>query len=207
MSVEIYSRVARNAFVQAQPSELHFAGFETTQDGVLRQQLRLVNVATEVTRFHIVPPEDTTHFTLRYTKPARLVPGFAVECVLEFRPDEARYYYDAIRVHSKVCETDYLALCAARSNVEVSCFSLSFHIRTKRITWWFRFMPTPFWAPNCRFLNFSNLDWCLLDEASGKCSRSGATRLLSLNSKSPSYRIIQPSMWSPWKVSRGSDVF
>lgn len=66
-------------------------------------QLNLMNISDSVQRLHIVPPQ-TQYFKLEYHKKERLVPGFAVECRVTFTADEARYFYDSIRIHSKTEE-------------------------------------------------------------------------------------------------------
>ncbi|PAA64110.1 hypothetical protein BOX15_Mlig034468g1 [Macrostomum lignano] len=98
LDTQIFNKMGRNAIVEAHPAVVHFAGFTPNQVHV--RKVKFANVSTEVTRFHILPPE-TPFFKLSYEKRDRLVPGFAVQCVLEFKPTEVRYYYDALRIHSK----------------------------------------------------------------------------------------------------------
>ncbi len=62
---EIFSKVAQNAVIQAQPSVLHFGGFEPGQK--VKKVLRLVNVSTEVQRMHVIPPQ-TKFFYIHYKK-------------------------------------------------------------------------------------------------------------------------------------------
>lgn len=63
--LEIYSSIGSNAVVEATPAVLHFAGFEPGQSS--KQQLKLVNVSSDVQRIHIIPPQSA-HFRLTYTK-------------------------------------------------------------------------------------------------------------------------------------------
>lgn len=78
---------------------VHFEGFEIGKTQKIIVQL--CNVARSVVRMHIIPPQ-TKHFMIKYTKGERLVPGMTMNCVVEFTPDEYRYFYDAIRIHSPV---------------------------------------------------------------------------------------------------------
>ena len=97
----MFSKVSKNTHFEAQPAELHFAGFEIGVPQTL--QLNLMNISDSVQRLHIVPPQSE-YFKIEYHKKERLVPGFAVECKITFTADEARYFYDSIRIHSKTEE-------------------------------------------------------------------------------------------------------
>ena len=62
---EIYSKVAKNAVVEAEPSVLHFGGFEL---GVTQTQvINLINVSAEVQKMHVIPPQ-TKYFYIKYKK-------------------------------------------------------------------------------------------------------------------------------------------
>ncbi|XP_064648100.1 cilia- and flagella-associated protein 221-like [Lineus longissimus] len=98
LETKIYSKVAQNSVVQARPAVIHFGGFELGK--TLKQTLWLGNVSTEVQRYHIIPPQSK-YFSIKYTKNDRLVPGLTLDCVIEFTPDEWRYYYDCLRIHCK----------------------------------------------------------------------------------------------------------
>ena len=62
---EIYSKIGQNDVVQARPSVVHFAGFEVNKTHT--QKLFLINVATEVHRMDVIPPQ-TKYFYIKYTK-------------------------------------------------------------------------------------------------------------------------------------------
>lgn len=94
---KIYTKVALNSVVQARPAVVHFGGFELGKTH--RQIVQIANISTEVLRMHIIPPQ-TSYFYIKYTKGDRLVPGLTLDCVIEFTPEEWRYYYDCIRIHT-----------------------------------------------------------------------------------------------------------
>lgn len=96
LETKIYAQVAQNAMVLAKPSVIQYGGFEVNKKQTIA--LSIVNVSTEVIRMHIIPPQ-TKYFYIKYTKNERLVPGLALECTVEFTPDEWRYYYDCIRIN------------------------------------------------------------------------------------------------------------
>lgn len=94
----VFTKLKSNSIVQAEPSEIHFSGFEVGKD--YRKILKLVNVSSEVLSVHILPPQ-TRHFQIKYTKKCRLVPGLAYAVTVLFRPDGWCYFSDNIRIHSK----------------------------------------------------------------------------------------------------------
>ncbi|XP_051557964.1 cilia- and flagella-associated protein 221 [Myxocyprinus asiaticus] len=98
LETRVFAKLKSNSVVQAEPSELHFSGFEVGKD--YRKILKIVNVSSEVLSVHILPPQ-TKNFQIKYTKKCRLVPGLAYTVTVHFRPDEWRYFFDNIRIHGK----------------------------------------------------------------------------------------------------------
>ncbi|XP_070399964.1 cilia- and flagella-associated protein 221 isoform X4 [Nothobranchius furzeri] len=66
--------------IQAEPSELHFSGFQLGKSSV-----KIL----------------TTYFQTTYTKKCQLLPGLAYTLKVEFCPDEWRYFYDCVHVRFK----------------------------------------------------------------------------------------------------------
>ncbi|XP_026015848.1 cilia- and flagella-associated protein 221 isoform X1 [Astatotilapia calliptera] len=95
---KIYANLKSNSLIQAEPSELHFSGFELGKDYV--KILKLINISSEVMNIHVIPTQ-TKYFQTTYTKKYRLIPGLAYTLKVGFCPDEWRYFYDCIRVHCK----------------------------------------------------------------------------------------------------------
>ena len=105
MVLEIYAKVQQNAAIKATPAVLNFDGIEVGK--TVQKVISLCNVAREVVRLHIIPPQ-TSQFSIKYTKNERLVPGMTMTCIVEFNADDYRYYYDAIRIHCPVSTLAYL---------------------------------------------------------------------------------------------------
>jgi hypothetical protein len=63
--------------------------------------VRIINISDQVQRMTVLPP-STKYFDIYYVKSDRLVPGFALEIQITFKPNEYKYYNDSIRIHSKV---------------------------------------------------------------------------------------------------------
>ncbi|KAM9328437.1 LOW QUALITY PROTEIN: uncharacterized protein cfap221 [Pholidichthys leucotaenia] len=98
LETKIYANLKSNGLIQAEPSELHFSGFEIGKDYV--KILKLINTSSEVMNIHIIPTQ-TKNFHTTYTKKYRLIPGLDYTLKVKFCPDEWRYYYDCVRVHCK----------------------------------------------------------------------------------------------------------
>mmetsp|Transcript_4936 Transcript_4936/g.12476 ORF Transcript_4936/g.12476 Transcript_4936/m.12476 type:complete len:999 (-) Transcript_4936:141-3137(-) len=93
----VYSKLQRNKFFEAQPSVVYFGGFQL--DSTHEQVVHVVNVSSETKRMHILQCE-TPFFRVHVRKKGRVAPGMSEELVVQFTPNEWRYYYDAIRIHS-----------------------------------------------------------------------------------------------------------
>ena len=62
---EIYSKVAQNSVIKAEPAVIHFAGFELNKTHCI--VLKLANISGDVQRMHINPPQ-TKYFYIQMTK-------------------------------------------------------------------------------------------------------------------------------------------
>lgn len=99
-----YSRIGRNADLEAKPAIVHFGGYEPLKEH--RQMVRVVNASAKSTRLTILPPK-TGFFRLNCTKRGLVAPGMAEEIEVVFTPKEWRYYYDCIRVQ---CEHENMLI-------------------------------------------------------------------------------------------------
>ncbi|XP_047007213.1 cilia- and flagella-associated protein 221 isoform X1 [Ictalurus punctatus] len=93
-----FTKVKSNNVVEAEPSELHFSGFEVGKD--YKKVVKLINISPEVIHVHILPTQ-TKYFRTEYTQKSRLIPGLAHTINVHFSPNEWRYFFDSIRIHCK----------------------------------------------------------------------------------------------------------
>ncbi|XP_036396630.1 cilia- and flagella-associated protein 221 [Megalops cyprinoides] len=98
LETKIFAKLQSNEVILAEPSVLHFGGFQLGKN--YQQVLKLINVSSEVINIHVLPTQ-TKYFQTKYSKKYRLVPGLAYTVKVHFCPDEWRYFYDCIRVHCK----------------------------------------------------------------------------------------------------------
>ncbi|KAJ8252789.1 hypothetical protein GJAV_G00205600 [Gymnothorax javanicus] len=98
LETKIFAKLQSNDVIQAEPSAIHFGGFELQTD--YQRALKLINISSEVVIIHIIPTQ-TKYFQTKYSKKCRLVPGLSYTVKVHFCPDEWRYYYDCIRIHCK----------------------------------------------------------------------------------------------------------
>ncbi|XP_055061885.2 cilia- and flagella-associated protein 221 isoform X1 [Misgurnus anguillicaudatus] len=117
-----FTKLKSNSVVQAEPSELHFSGFEVGKD--YRKILKLVNISSEVISVHILPPL-TKNFQIKYIKKCRLVPGLAYTVTVSFHPDEWHYFFDNIRIH---CEGEENLLVPVHAYPVINDLHIPSHI-------------------------------------------------------------------------------
>ncbi|KAK3530210.1 hypothetical protein QTP86_018052 [Hemibagrus guttatus] len=96
LSTGSFAKVKSNNVIVAEPSELHFSGFEVGKE--YKQVVKLINIYPEVIHVHILPTQ-TKYFRTKCTQKSRLAPGLAHTITVHFSPDEWRYFFDSIRIH------------------------------------------------------------------------------------------------------------
>ncbi|XP_066517148.1 cilia- and flagella-associated protein 221 [Hoplias malabaricus] len=94
----VYTKLKNNNVVEAEPSEIHFNGFEVGKD--YKKFVKLINISSEVINIHILPTQ-TKFFRTEYIKKSRMVPGLSYTVTVHFSPNEWRYFFDSIQVHCK----------------------------------------------------------------------------------------------------------
>jgi hypothetical protein len=91
---QLFLRVGSNASLACSPSVLHFGAYDA--GSIHRQTLRVINKGPAPVRYHILTPA-TPFFRATCTgKKGALSPGCVDEIVVEFEPNEYRYYYDTV---------------------------------------------------------------------------------------------------------------
>ena len=85
--------------LKAFPFVMHFGGYQVGK--AHRQVLRIQNSADFSHGVHIIPPGTPFFKAHCPAKRGTIAPGMSEEIVIEFCPDEYRYYYDCVRVHSE----------------------------------------------------------------------------------------------------------
>ncbi|RMZ96259.1 Primary ciliary dyskinesia [Brachionus plicatilis] len=102
LDTKIFAKLQRNDAFEVSPVEVHFSGFEIDKSDQKRytQILKVINISGQLQRMTVIPPQ-TKFFTIHYVKQERLVAGFALEIKVFFRPQEYKYYQDAIRIYSQ----------------------------------------------------------------------------------------------------------
>lgn len=96
LDTKIFNKLRQNTSVKVDPDTVHFAGYRLNQKHSRR--IRICNSSSDRQNLHIIPP-DTKHFSIKYTKPRRFVPGFTIDVNITFVTDEWKYHYDCIRLH------------------------------------------------------------------------------------------------------------
>ena len=95
---QVYSKLKRSKYFEARPDTVHFSGFVL---GHRHQKIvKIVNVSHLTKRIHVLPCQSP-YFTVHFNKKGKIAPGMSEELVVEFTPNEWRYYYDCIRVHQE----------------------------------------------------------------------------------------------------------
>ena len=97
LSEQVYTKLKRNRFFEAQPNVVQFSGYIV--GNVHQQVVRIRNISGVTKRLHVLPMK-TSFFRILYHKRGKVAPGMAEEVLITFTPNEWRYYYDRIRIHS-----------------------------------------------------------------------------------------------------------
>lgn len=87
-----------NSFFAIEPAVVHFGGFSLNRTHT--QTVRIKNTSSKSRRIRILEP-TTSFFTVRMNKVGLVAPGMAEEVQIEFTPNDLRYYYDCVRLHSE----------------------------------------------------------------------------------------------------------
>ena len=80
------------------PAICHFSGFLVGKQYV--QEISIININTSIKRLEILPLKSSV-YKLQYDLIGTLAPGLCQKFKIIFAPEEYKYYYECIRVHTK----------------------------------------------------------------------------------------------------------
>lgn len=81
-----------------EPAVVTFEGYEIGKLNVIKIQIK--NTDNIAQRVHILPPKSNL-FSIKFTKKGHLAPGLFQDVYVKFTPNEHKYFYDTIRIHTK----------------------------------------------------------------------------------------------------------
>lgn len=94
----VFVKQGQNRCFRVDPPVVHFAGF--TPGRTHSQIIKIKNISSRSQRVAILDP-TTSQFSIRMSKLGLVAPGMCEEVTIEFTPDDLRYYYDCLRLHSE----------------------------------------------------------------------------------------------------------
>eukprot|EP00877_Chromochloris_zofingiensis_P012287 jgi/Chrzof1/7311/Cz02g18220.t1 len=94
-----YSALGSTSCIAVSPAVLHFGGFQLGK--VHQQILHLTNISSQPTRAHIIPPASVFFKVIRKNVVGSIAPGLQEQLLVEFCPQEWRYYYDCIKINAE----------------------------------------------------------------------------------------------------------
>ena len=104
-----YDNTAGTSSFVAEPSAVHFAGFERGKRHV--RSVRIVNRSGYLAGLHVLPCEGTTFRARLANKRGAVAPGMAELVHVECTPEKEQHYQGAVRIHCGVRSCFGYALC------------------------------------------------------------------------------------------------
>lgn len=92
-----FDLIGTNGYIEIDPFIVKFSGFEAGKVNIAKT--RIINCSSKSQRVHILPP-STPFFSIKFDKKGQLAPGMSEDIFIHFTPNDYKYYFDCIRVHT-----------------------------------------------------------------------------------------------------------